>query len=371
MPHPAPRTPPAPAPPPARPRARALAALALAAAAGCGGDFEPPSSLTTLRVLAIKVSPPYGKPGEPVQVEMLHYDGSPRSRGPDGRPRQVQILWLGGCHNPPSDQYAGCFEAIGQALAGLTPEDVAAGGASDVFGLGPAWGFTIPAEIVSRPPPGDGAPAYGLSYVFYVACGGRIEQDPGAQGGLPLRCVDPATGEPLGPDDFVTGYTPIYSYGEVSNAHPIATGLRFQGQLEAAPPLSCADAADCRAEGLGCAPDGRCLPKVPPCTAETLTDCPEYELLVDVDPASAEVDEASRLEGGQIFQESIWANYYSTDGRFTRQATLINDAQEGWVEGQETTWQAPNAPAGVVRFWAVVRDNRGGASWQIRDILVE
>jgi hypothetical protein len=374
-PTPAPSTPPAPAPTPA-PAARAPAALARAvlaaialAGAGCGGDFEPPSSLTSLRVLAVKASPPYGKAGEPVQVEMLYYDGSPRSRGPDGSPRPVQILWLGGCHNPPSDQYAGCLPALGEALSSLTPEDVAAGRATELFGLGPAWGFTLPESIVSRPPPGDGAPAYGLSYVFYAVCGGRIEQDPSAAVGLPLRCVDPATGEALGPEDFVTGYTPIYSYSDLSNAHPVTTGLRFQGELEG-PPVSCFDFRAC-GPGLGCAPDGRCLPAVPFCAEEALADCPEYELLVDVDPASAEIDGASQVEGEQTFQENIWATYYSTDGRFTRQATLVNDAQAGWVEGQETAWRAPNAPAGVVRFWAVVRDNRGGASWQIRDILVE
>jgi hypothetical protein len=209
-----------------------------------------------------------------------------------------------------------------------------------------------------------------LSYVFYAACGGRLEPDPGASSGLPLRCVDPETGAALGPDDFVTGYTPIYSYRELSNAPPVTTGLRFQGELDAQPALTCQFRNDC-GEGFGCAIDGRCLPLVPPCTEESIDDCPEYELLVDVDPASVEIDEASRLEGGQTFQESVWSTYYSTDGRFTRQAALINDAQSGWVDEQETKWRAPNAPAGVVRFWAVVRDNRGGTSWQIRDILVD
>jgi hypothetical protein len=359
--------------PPRAPR-RALAVFALAATVAtvngsCGGDFDPPSALSSLRVLAVKVNPPYGQPGAEVNVEMLHYDGSPRSRRPDGSLRPIQILWLGGCHNPPSDQYTGCFESLGRALAGLTPADFLGGQASEVVGLGPTFKFTVPTNIADRPPPGDNAPAYGLSYLFFAACGGQLEQDASVSGNLPLRCVDPASGEVLGPDDFVIGYTPIYSYATITNANPVTTGLLFQGALDAVPPLSCANVLDC-GEGQGCSPDGRCLPRVPPCTEEKLDDCPEYELRVEV-TQPAEEDTASKIEGGDVFFESIWASYFSTDGRFTREAALVNDAQQGWVDEQETKWRAPNAPAGLVRFWAVVRDSRGGTDWQIRDILVE
>ncbi|HEU4534692.1 MAG TPA: hypothetical protein VFS00_11265, partial [Polyangiaceae bacterium] len=227
----------------------------------------------------------------------------------------------------------------------------------------------VPPNVADRPAPGDDVPPYGLSYLFFAACGGLLEQDASVSGNLPLRCVDPETGEALGPDDFVIGYTPIYSYQDITNSNPATTGLLFQGALDVAPPLSCAGDATCGA-GQGCAPDGRCLPRVPPCTAEALADCPEYELRVEVTPP-AEVDAASRDEDGGVLYESIWASYFSTDGRFTRQAALVSDARQGWVDEQETKWRAPNAPAGLVRFWAVVRDSRGGTDWQIRDILVE
>src|SRR5690606_35074905 len=73
---------------------------------------EPISELETLRVLAVQKSAPYADPGEEVELRMLWFDGA----APPAR--SIQRTWISGCYNPPADQYAGCFEALGAALGG-------------------------------------------------------------------------------------------------------------------------------------------------------------------------------------------------------------------------------------------------------------
>ena len=41
---------------------------------GCGPDFDPPSELHSLRVLAVQKDLPYAQPGQTVNLQMLWQD---------------------------------------------------------------------------------------------------------------------------------------------------------------------------------------------------------------------------------------------------------------------------------------------------------
>src|SRR5262245_45275295 len=91
--------------------ALALAALsAPAVSSGCAASFEPQNRVSSLRVLAVLTDKPYVKarhPGSPpdfmgdseVTLKMEVYDGY--DAGDGAGPRPVQIIWLGGCYDPP------------------------------------------------------------------------------------------------------------------------------------------------------------------------------------------------------------------------------------------------------------------------------
>ena len=82
---------------------------------GCGVEFDPASQLDGLRVLAVKKSAPYARPGERVDLSLLWHDTDA------GRP-PPQIAWLAICENPPADLFEACFTQV----AGLSQDEIAA-----------------------------------------------------------------------------------------------------------------------------------------------------------------------------------------------------------------------------------------------------
>ena len=64
---------------------------------GCGPDFDPPSELHSLRVLAVQKDLPYAPPGATVNLQMLWQDASPLAG------REVQVAWSPPCYDPPAD----------------------------------------------------------------------------------------------------------------------------------------------------------------------------------------------------------------------------------------------------------------------------
>src|SRR6188768_474071 len=168
---------------------------------GCGPDFDPPSELHSLRVLAVEKDVPYAQPGEHVNLTMLWQDASPLA-GPD---RPVSIAWSPPCFDPPGDLYYACF-ANPATFSGMIKQ----GGADPE-----RFDFEVPPDIISRRPPvtdGSNNPPYGLTYVFFAACAGQLTIVPtSGQTDFPIGCKD-ANGNLLGADDFVAGYTSIYSF---------------------------------------------------------------------------------------------------------------------------------------------------------------
>ena len=318
----------------------AMASLGLSA---CGGDdFDPASKVQGVRVLAVKKSAPYAKPGEKVELEILYWDGK---SDPDEQ-RPLEVTWFGGCTNPAGDLYYGCFPQLAELFAGPPSADKL-----ELIGKGDRFEVTIPDDIISsRPPPADGSPPYGLGYIFFTACSGRLgppAADGGADGeaeGLPLSCYGP-NDELLGPDDVVPGYTSIYAYEDLRNENPVMQDFLFDGNSGSDEPLRVK-----RCEG---------------------SKCRKYELRAIIDPASAELDPlAEPAPDGSPIQEQLWVNYYATRGEIERPIRLVNDATKGWNDQTESSWEVPREP-GTVVLWAIVRDNRGGVDWMERRVVVE
>lgn len=360
----------------------------LAILSSCGNAFEPASSLQSLRVIAIRNEQPYTPPGETASLSMLYFDGSKRAYDAQGnRIRTPQILWLGGCFDPPGDLYYACFPVLAQLFASLTQppgaSDSTPPASSDLnpleyIRLGETFKMKIPSDIISRRPPEEiaatkaqGNTPYGLSYVFFAVCGGTIKPIPmdQATNGLPLGCFDPQTNERLGDDDFVIGYSPIYSYDNVTHKNPVIDGVQFEGSPSMNQPCS----EGCR-ENERCGSQNVCIPIVPHCTTRKVADCPTYKIKPILSPEkNVEKDVLAPPLEGRIPDEIIWASFYSSDGTLNNDAILVNDATHGWIlnDVQGTRWSAPNAPAGESRVWIVAHDNRGGTSWTWQDIFID
>lgn len=389
-----------------------LSALALL---GCAPDFDPPSKIQSLRVLAVRKDRPYARPGDTVELGML------LARDPEAVPRPVQILWLAGCENPPGDLYARCFEKLDPA--------------SVQSGQGLQFSFSISPDIISRRPrPADrNQPPYGLAYVFFVACAGEVRAlDPGETVAFPFGCFSPS-GKRLGADDFVAGYTSVFVYDRFTNQNPKITGFTIDGQpvraecideaclpllaeelrrlpdgglLEAgrAPAFDAglveaggvldagafeagpfdvglveAGAFDAgrsdsgiREAGTGDASAGMepkeapnpCVTGGPACLRACLEadKCDKHDIEVVVDRDSIEHDTVAEARSGDTLLEQMWVNYFADRGSLAPDVALVNDAKAGYNDEHETKLTVPDAP-GPFRFWAVVRDSRGGASW--------
>lgn len=335
-----------------------LSAVLALSSIGCGAEFDPPSELNSLRVLAVQKSAPYAKPGEDVEMRMLWHDGSEKA------PRPVSVAWFAGCYNPPGDLYQGCFAQFagsGASGPGGLPPGIE-------VGTGDRFTFQMPADIISsRPPPADPKAApYGLAYVFFAACAGQLGPAPeGTEVGFPVACFGPGQ-ELLGADDFVAGYSAVYAFDGYRNENAIVTGFKVRGVDTTAPCIGDACLDTPPAASLDC----NTVPCIDACSDDGGEDCPEIAIQPVVDPASAEVDQISVDAYGETYQEQMWIRYYVTAGGVKSDVRLLNDAKSGWNGDYGTKFRAPKAP-GPVSIWAVVHDNRGGVNWVRQEVLVQ
>jgi len=342
----------------------ALGALASPViASGCQAQFDPPTLVNGLRLFAVDIDKPYAHPGDEVTFKMTYHDGYP---SPEEGPRPVQILWLGGCFNPPGDEYFACYGQIAELF-----QQVASGGAppAEYFAAGiglDTFTMPIPEDILAGRPAPEVGPQYGLAYVFFAACAGNLRPvtDPGGlAGSFPLGCFD-AEGRRLGAESFVPGYTQVFVFGDGrENNIPVIQDLELDGEslpedFAAIPTVpACPVTAEERRE-TGCA-----APSV-------ATECTSYELKAIVDPALADIDpDATSADGGPL-TEVIWVSYFADQGDITSGIKLVNDAVRGYNEAHEASWVPPAEP-GVATVWAVLRDARGGSSVMRRFIRVE
>src|SRR5882724_98884 len=165
---------------------------------GCGPDFDPPSELRSLRVLAVQKDVPYAQPGQTVNLKMLWEDASTDVLS-GALKRKVSITWSAPCVDPDADLYYLCFKDPTLFSGGIS--------------TGNTTSFKLPDDIISRrPPPSQTRNApYGIAYVFFAACAGTLTPlTSSSDTAFPIGCQDDA-GNLLGSDDFVAGYTAVYS----------------------------------------------------------------------------------------------------------------------------------------------------------------
>jgi hypothetical protein len=310
-----------------------LAALVAAAVACGGGNFDPPSLVQSVRILATQADLPYAQPGERVTLQMLAVDGRA------DRSRPMQVYWLPQvCEDPAQDLYYACYGAFGQQF---TPgEDI-----GPQLSAGPSFSFTMPADaIAARASHAGEADPYGIAFAFAIACAGHVEYvpvDPSSQSPAtnPFGCFDDAH-TALGPDDFVFGFTRVYAFADRRNANPVIDHLTFGG-----------GAVD-PAAGIA----------LPHCTASSESGCSTTDVDTVVPEASQELDPGDVDASGNVAKEVLWADYYFTAGRVKTDSPLLFDAHSGRVGSSADAFDAPLS-AGEQTLWAVVHDNRGGASW--------
>lgn len=354
--------------------ASTMLAAPIIASSACSPGYVSSDLVNGLRIMAVTADKPYLLPGESVTFELQLRDGHP-----DGA-RPANILWLGGCVNPPGDLYYGCFlqfaeifkalgsGGLGPPEPGQPPPSLPPGliGFSPAVTTSTTFTTTAPLDIVSDRPNPDGGSKYGLMYVFFFACTGEIkpiEVDPGgAAGFLPLGCFD-SEGKRLPADSFVPGYTQVYSFeDERRNENPVVRGAIVNGLKTADDPMNTPKVKACpqtyeERRQVGCfAP-------------EPFEGCAAVDLDVDVESDIAEIDPGAIVNGKQTY-EAVWVDWLVESGDLTSGIQLISGVTEGYKGDHSTKWFPPSEP-GLYTVWATVRDTRGGATFVEQSILVE
>jgi hypothetical protein len=293
----------------------------------------------------------------------------------------MTISWLPFvCEDPPGDAYYACFQALAGGDGGV-PEGGPTLGGSDggaagislqpgtdltpLLPSGPSFTFQMPADAVSAHAPVPGTTPYGIAILFNVACAGHLELVPLDPNDInpqqvPVGCFD-ASGNQLGPDDWVLGYTRVYAYeadageggGPVTNGNPTVTSVDVNGQTL---PVIQEPSTPQVYSSLGFT-SSRCDKSSP-------DPCQQIPLGPIVPSSAWELTQQTDVDGNPLHEE-LWADFYSSIGTFADDARLVYDATTGLVGDASTTddkWTPPT-DAGDGFVWIVVHDDRGGASW--------
>jgi hypothetical protein len=306
-------------------------ALALLACACSAVSFDPESKVETVRILATSADKPYAAPGDTVNMQVLAVDGRPSPLAP------MNVYWLpSACIDLPGDAYYGCFASFARTLPLHT--DV-----GSALVAGASFSFQMPTDVIASHTTVGGDP-YGLAVIFTIACAGHVEYVPPPFGGspdaVPFGCFD-AAGALLGADDFVLAYSLIYSFVDRTNSNPVLESVTVNGAV--------VDPT------VGIALDH--------CTKANIDDCPTTPLDVVVPASSQELDPSDLDANGDVLKEEIYVDYYLTAGKVASDTVVLFDPRAGRLSGTGNALSAPQT-AGDYRLWAVVHDDRGGASWQ-------
>lgn len=322
------------------------------ASSSCSTPFDPPSVVNTLRVISVEIDKPYAQPGDTVSFDMTLADG----RSAEDLSDLTNIVWIGGCVNPPGGTYYGCYESLGPLFADLAEGGVPPEG---LIGGGPGvttFSLDVPEDILEEAPEPNYGPKIGTAFVFFIACGGELglvdQSGDTSASFFPLACFD-EDGRQLGPEAFIPGYTQIFVFeDERQNANPIVDGLLVDDELleeDAVLTVGTCPIALADRQRSGCsAPD-------------EFEECTSLTIDVQVPEEAAELDpDATDAEGNQL-TEVLWVSYFASGGQFEFDIKLVADASKGLVEERTTRWVPPEDP-GIYSIWAVVRDNRGGST---------
>lgn len=242
--------------------------------------------------------------------------------------------------------------------------------------------FTMPANALQ---PRKGVTHdYGLAILFNVACAGRVglvPPDPNNVQSPPFGCFGPDGGL-SSPDDYVLGFTRVYSYDPTftTNKNPVIDDIHISG-------FDLPDAgADCGPQGPGGGqldtklllnPDGTLSGDDGGLTQVTVfrqgNHCSRTLHIGPEVPTSSQEPNPAQLDVNMHpVSEQITAEFYSTLGSFKSGARLLYDPSSGSVGDTSVTDNdfTPPSDPGTGTIWIVVRDNRGGATWAIIPVTV-
>ena len=351
-----------------------VAALVAWLTSSCSpSSFQSVTVVDGVRILASRASEPRARPGDTVTVDVLAIDGRLNPTPP-----MVQYWLPFLCLNPAQDAYYACFAQLagapapdGGAILPLATGDGGApaggslgGGAGALAGIlkpgvdlspllptGPSVSFKVPENaIIDRT---GVSPSYGLVILFNIACAGHPEivaSDPnsGNPQDIPIGCFD-ASGNRLGPQDYVIGFTRVYAYTDVTEVNPSITQVDLGGTLVGVDGgVTTTVGAD---GGATIAPF-----TVPFCTKNTQSDCP-HNPIGPVVPQSAPTS------------KQVYADFFATTGTFTSDARLLYDTSVPSLSipnGTNDNYLAPNSLVGLPAnnaIYIVVHDDQGGADW--------
>ena len=297
----------------------------LAPLGACASDFDPGSRVTTLRVLAVQADQPFAAPGEPVHLDALSYD-------PQGR----AITWgWATCVNPQASTVEGCLIklAMDSAATGQPPNFVMA---TDMT----SFDFTVPSDALSSLP--AAARAAAQVGIVSVACPGTLELG-ASSSDIPFVCRD-SSGRELGLDEFVIGIKRVRIRERDRNANPTIAAITFDG----------ADWPATEIKTVGhCSSD-----------PNLFDDCKggdKHDIAAFVTPDSFE---AGQDEFAASFSEHLITEYYATEGIFKDDVRISQDPKTRWVARK-------SAAGRDLTLWFVVHDDRGGVTWDTRQVHVD
>jgi hypothetical protein len=347
------------------------ALLAMMLAPSCTPGFDVPSKVNTLRILAVTADKPYALAGEEITFKMTLYDGF-GAQDPEAGPRNVQIIWLGGCFDPEGDQFFLCFPQLANVLAPLAQQQgvpdsefvkvdigvASSGGTPDLH----EFTLRLPDDIVSQRKAPAAGPHYGIAYIFFAVCAGQLApaalEAPG--GGevpdFPLECRDSA-GNELGSDSFVIGYTQVYAFADerLNDNPPIEQltidGIEISDDPAQAPAVELCPVTEDDRRDFSCGAD------------DPTAECTKYKLNAIIGDVAESDPDAVDADGNQL-REVVWVSYFAEAGDFDKSLVLVSDAVKGFQgggEATETEWIPPDRP-GTYNIWAVARDQRGGST---------
>lgn len=288
-----------------------LGLAAFIATTACGSDFEPPSRLAELRLLAVRADRPFARPGDEVALEALVVD-------PSSRP--LSWAWAT-CVNPSSASVTGCL-----AQADWT---------STTFGSSSRHRVRVPDDAVARLP--GSARAAAVVGVLVVVCPGVLTPAPEARP-APLRCTG-AGGRVLALEEVEIGMKRVFVRLDDTNANPTIDAVAWDGAPWAEDEVK---------EATAC-----------PTVADRFDDCDEG-LAHRVEVRAGGPTERGVDELGAAFDEQTVVQLYATDGIFEHPVRVAASPVTRWVARGTTP------PGATIDFWFVVRDDRGGVAWTKR-----
>jgi hypothetical protein len=283
-----------------------------------------------LRVLAVRAEPPEAAPGEVVALDLLLADPHAPAGG-----RPVTFLWIA-CATPPGTSSAACSQLAtqpgalpdpGTGTATLPPCDdpegsLAAGGLC-LLGTEPQASYAVPAGFL------DGAdPARDLTVIVTAAAGATDA----------VGCLLQVVEEGVLPLDCQVSYKSLrVSRAAAPNHNPTLSAVFLDDAL---------------------------LPEA----AATSVGPGEHDLTVVAAEGAAE---ALSADDGGATTEALIVSWFlaAPDPEGTGRSPGTLDLSRTEIPGDLQTYTAPEA-AGPVQLFVVVRDDRGGVGWLLRDLTV-